>query len=134
VGIGTPTAAPIIVPTPAPVANPNAPGVTNIVTAASVGANDCAVGAQSVFPSSTAGVYVVSTGINLTPRNVVTYRWQRDSIEVWVDTWSPGGNTNGQCIWYYLTPSQTALQPGAWAVEILVDNVMMGTISFTISP
>jgi hypothetical protein len=132
-GVGTPTPAPTVAVV-APV-NPNAPSLTNIVTTDTVGANDCAVTPLNSFASITQGIYVVAVGNNLTPVNVITYRWQRESIEVWVDTWSPGGNTNGACIWYYLTPNQTALQPGAWAVEVLLDNVPMGApVPFTINP
>jgi hypothetical protein len=133
--VGAP--APTNAPTPAVAApiDPNAPSLTNIVTAEAVGSNDCAVAPLSSFASTTTGVYAVSIGNNLTPRNVITYRWQRESIEVWVDTWSPGGDTNGACLWYYLTPNQTTLEPGAWAVEVLLDGVPMGApVSFTINP
>lgn len=132
--VGAITPAP---PTPAAAAplDPNAPSLTNIVTAEAIGGDDCAAAPMNSFASRTTGVYVVSVGNNLTPRNVITYRWQRESIEVWVDTWSPGGDTNGQCIWYYLTPNQTALEPGNWAVEVLLDNVTMGApVPFTINP
>ena len=135
-GAQTPAAISPTSPTPAAAPlDPNAPSLTNIVTAESVGGDDCAAAPTNSFASTTAGVYVVSVGNNLTPRNVITYRWQRESIEVWVDTWSPGGNTNGQCIWYYLTPNQTALEPGNWVVEVLLDNVTMGApLPFTINP
>ncbi len=130
--VGTPTTAPTPVPV---VVNPNAPSLTNIVIADAVGENDCATATMSSFSAAAPGVYVVAVANNLTSANVITYRWQRESIEVWVDTWSPGGNVNGQCVWYYLTPSQTTLEPGAWSVEVLVDNIPMGTpIPFTINP
>jgi len=127
--VPTPTLAPI-----APV-NPNAPSLSNVVTAAQVGANDCAVGPTSTFSSTAAGIYVVATAFNLTPQNQVSYRWTLDGAEVWVDSWSPANTVNGACIWYYLTPDQVALTAGAWAVEIAIDGAVIGPASaFTITP
>ena len=126
-----------------PIANPSAPAPTNdptlaslsnIVTTESVGADDCAVSPSTSFSSATSGIYVVATAFNLGPQNTITYRWQRDGVEVWVDSWSPRGETNGQCIWYYLTPAEIEMVPGNWSIDILIDGTMIGApASFTIS-
>ncbi len=119
---------------PAPTLDASLPSLTNIVTSESVGADDCAAAPTNSFASTTAGVYVVATAFNLGAQNTITYRWQRDGIEVWVDTWSPRGETNGQCIWYYLTPGQVELAPGNWSIDILIDGAMIGApVTFTIT-
>ena len=115
-------------------ADPNATTLTNIVTTEQIGADNCAAAPTTSFTSTTSGVYVVATAFNLTSNNTITYRWQRDSIEVYVATWSPGGNTNGECIWYYVTPAEVTFDPGAWSIEILIDGVIVGSpIQFTVS-
>ncbi|MDX2138898.1 MAG: hypothetical protein SF123_12465 [Chloroflexota bacterium] len=131
------TAGSVPTPTLAPVApvDPNAPALRNVVTAAQVGADDCAIGPTSTFSSTAAGVYVVATAFNLSPQNQVSYRWTLDGAEVWVDSWSPASTVNGACIWYYLTPDQVALTAGAWAVELAIDGAVIGPPSaFTITP
>ncbi|MCA9909030.1 MAG: hypothetical protein KC519_10320, partial [Anaerolineae bacterium] len=119
---------------PAATIDPTIASLSNVVTSESVGADDCAVSPSTNFSSATAGVYVVATAFNLGPQNTITYRWLRDGAEVWVDSWSPRGETNGQCIWYYLTPAQVELAPGNWSIDISIDGAMIGTpASFTIS-
>ncbi|MCA9906444.1 MAG: hypothetical protein KC547_21460 [Anaerolineae bacterium] len=119
---------------PAPTLDASLPSLANVVTSESVGGDDCAVAPTNSFASTTPGVYVVATAFNLGAQNTITYRWQRDGIEVWVDTWSPRGETNGQCIWYYLTPGQVELTPGNWSIDILIDGTMIGTpVAFTIT-
>jgi hypothetical protein len=131
---GAPQPTPVAVATQAAPADPNATLLTNIVTTESIGADNCAAAPNSSFTSSTSGVYIVATAFNLTPNNTITYRWQRDSIEVYVATWSPSGNTNGECIWYYVTPAEVAFEPGSWSVEVLIDGVLVGSpIPFTVS-
>jgi hypothetical protein len=129
-----PTIAPTAIPNAAPT-DPNAPALTNISTTEQVGGDNCALSPTNAFSSTTSGVYIVATAFNLTPQNVITYRWERDSIEIYVDTWSPQGDTDGQCIWYYVTPAEVTFEAGAWAIEILIDNVPVGSpIAFTVSP
>ncbi|MCC6617049.1 MAG: hypothetical protein IT320_26490 [Anaerolineae bacterium] len=119
---------------PAATGDPTVTSLANIVTSESVGADDCAVSPSTSFSSTTPGIYVVATAFNLGPQNTITYRWLRDGAEVWVDSWSPRGETNGQCIWYYLTPAEVELGPGNWSIDILIDGAMAGTpASFTIS-
>lgn len=115
-------------------ADPNAPSLTNIVTTEQIGADNCAAAPSSSFTAATGGVYIVATAFNLTPNNTITYRWQRDNIEVFVAAWSPSGNTNGECIWYYVTPAEVAFDAGAWSIEVLIDGVSVGApIPFTVS-
>jgi hypothetical protein len=117
------------------VVDPNAPYLNGIVTSEQVGSDNCAVAPTNSFASTSRGIYVIATAYNLSSQNVVTYRWQRDSIEVHVDTWSPSGLTNARCIWYYLTPAEAELAAGSWAVEILIDGAPTAApITFTINP
>lgn len=122
------------VPTPAAPSDPNTPYLTNVATTEQVGTDDCAVSLSSSFASTTPGVYAVATAFNLTTQNVITYRWLRDGVEIWVDTWSPAGTTNGQCIWYYVTPAEIEFVPGNWSVEILIDgSAVAPSVTFTIT-
>ncbi|MBE0690856.1 MAG: hypothetical protein IH587_12125 [Anaerolineae bacterium] len=119
---------------PAATTNPTLASLANIVTTESVGADDCAIAPSTSFASTTPGIYVVATAFNLGPQTTITYRWQREGIEIWVDTWSPRGETNGQCIWYYLTPAEVEMTPGNWSIEILINGAMSGTpVTFTIT-
>lgn len=135
-------ATPVITPIPQPTAvvvTPIAPdgtiqsSLTNITVTNAVGADDCPVGSRSEFnPAQDTTIYVTAVGNNLTPANVVTSRWLLDGVEMVSYNWSPSGNVNGACIWFYITPEAVAFAPGNWSVELSVDGVTAGTGAFTI--
>jgi hypothetical protein len=129
----TPTAlagAPVTGATP----DPNAPTVTDIVVAARVGANDCAINPSSSFTLGVANLYVVGTARNITPGTRLTSRWTRDGVEVAFYEWTPDFAINGACVWFHVPGAQVALAAGSWTVQMTVNGVSIGTpIAFTIT-
>ncbi len=130
----------VVESTPVPTARPviaapeGGPAVLSVVLSEAVGADDCAAAPSSSFSSATRGIYAVVRVTGLTPRNVVTYRWQREGIEVWVDSWSPRANVDNACIWYYLTPAEVEFTAGNWGVEVVIDDQIIEPLTaFTIS-
>jgi hypothetical protein len=121
-------------PTPNAAVSSTGPYLTNMTATEQIAADNCAAAPSASFAQSTSGIYAVATAFNLTPQHVITYRWLRDGTEVWVDTWSPAADTNGECIWYYVTPVEIEFLPGAWSVEVLIDGTSSPPgIAFTVT-
>jgi hypothetical protein len=131
--IQQPTAAVAAESTQAVVASGEA-NLTNITVTNAVGADDCPMGARSEFdPAQDTTIYITAVGNNLTSANVVSSRWLVDGTEAVVYDWSPSGEVNGACIWFYITPEAIDFTPGNWSVELSVDGVIAGTGTFTIT-
>ena len=110
------------------------PAVLSVTLSEAVGADDCAAGSSTSFASTTGGIYAVLRVTGLTAQNAVTYRWQREGIEVWVDSWSPSANVEDACIWYYLTPAEVEFTAGDWSIWVAIDDQGAGApVAFTIS-
>lgn len=133
-------ATPVITPIPqptaidvTPIADSTTANLTNITVTNAVGADDCPTGARSEFdPTRDTTIYITAVGNNLTPANVISSRWMFNGTEVVFYDWSPSGNVNGACIWFYITPEAVDFTPGNWTVELAVDGALAGTGTFTI--
>jgi hypothetical protein len=135
VTLGAPTPTPLAgVPASNATPDPNAPTVTDIVVAARVGANDCAINPSTSFSLGVADLYVVGTARNITPGTRLTSRWTRDGAEVAFYEWTPNFAINGACIWFHAPGAQVPLAAGSWAVQMTVNGVPIGTpVTFTIT-
>jgi hypothetical protein len=115
-------------------ANPNAPALTGLTLTDGVGVDDCAVRTLAAFTSSAEGVYVVATAQRITPANVLTARFARESIEAVVYTWSPSFAIESACVWFYMPASEVDFSPGGWSVTLELDGVPAGTpLPFTVT-
>jgi hypothetical protein len=112
---------------------PSAFGLTDVVTAQAVGADDCAVSPTSSFPMGTEGIYVVARAQNLTPANVLTARFLLNGVEQVFYTWSPSFTITQGCIWFYMPASDVASLMGAWTAQIDIDGAAGVQVPFTVA-
>ncbi len=113
--------------TPAPALDPNAPNVTNMVTAAAVGSDDCALAAETQFTASTPEIYAVGVANNFPPGITVTFNWRRGEAVVYSDAFTFENAVNNACIWYFVTPLDFDFTPGEYTVSMEASNVPLGT-------
>lgn len=128
----------LVAPTPAPFAeqtiDPDAPHLSDIVVAQTVGSDDCPINPTTVIPTTAGGVYVSAVARNLTPTNVVVSHWLREGVEMVFYTWSPGFDIAEGCIWFYMPAADVDFSPGNWSVQLDLDSVPAGqAAAFTVS-
>ncbi|MBZ0280475.1 MAG: hypothetical protein K8L97_07015 [Anaerolineae bacterium] len=123
-----PTTADLLTPTV------GAPTLYNIVTAAGVGSNDCALASVTVFPVTTAEIYVVATAANITPGTTLGSQWFNEGQLVVSHDFTPDFTIDQNCIWFFIDTSDTPFTPGNWSVQLTVNNVPTGNpVPFTIT-
>lgn len=120
-------------PTSAP-GNSGSTGLSNITVTDQVGSDDCPIGSQSSFSSTTAEIYVTAVGNGIASTATLDSIWRMNGTDIQTYTWSPGFAVNGACIWFRLPSSEVEFTPGNWSVELLVDGVSAGSPTpFTIT-
>jgi hypothetical protein len=110
----------------------SSPSLSNVTLSGAVGGDDCPVSPSSQFSAQDESIYVTAVGNNLTPNNLITSRWMFNGTQVATYDWSPPGNVNGACIWFYITQEGVEFTPGNWGVELTIDGNAAGGASFTI--
>jgi len=111
-----------------------APTLYNIVTAAGVGSNDCALASVNSFPSSTAEIYVVATAANITPGTTLGSQWFNAGQQVVAHSFTPDFTIDQNCIWFFIDTSDTPFTPGSWSVQLTINNVPAGSsVPFSIT-
>lgn len=133
-----PTAAPGDVPVTPPGANVTptsaAPTLANIVTAANVGADDCAAGVSSTFSASSSRIYIVATAYNIQPGTAIVSRWFQNGQQVVSHDFTPDFEINDACIWFFIDQTDVPFTPGAWTVDLEVNGAVVGpSTQFTIT-
>lgn len=124
-------------PTPTPFVEgatlePSTVGLSDVVTAQAVGADDCAVSPISEFPAATEGVYVVARAQNLSPANLLTARFLLNGVEQVFYTWSPSFDIAQGCIWFYMPAADVTALAGTWTAQIDIDGAAGVQVPFTV--
>ncbi|MBE2183467.1 MAG: hypothetical protein IAE89_08590 [Anaerolineae bacterium] len=121
-------------PVPTATIDPTLPTLANIVTASGVGANDCAVGSISDFPTASSGVYVVANAVNLPAGAQITAHFLREGVEQIYYEWSPSFDIPDGCIWFYMPAGDVSFSPGIWSVQFDLNGTPYGSpLPFTVS-
>lgn len=133
-----PTSAPGDVPVTPPGANVTAtsaaPTLANIVTAANVGADDCAAGVVSTFSASSSRIYIVATAYNIQPGTTILSRWFQNGQQVVSHDFTPDFEINDACIWFFIDQTDVPFTPGAWTVDLEINGAVVGpSTQFTIT-
>lgn len=111
-----------------------APSLYNVVTAAGVGSNDCALSSVSTFSSSTEQIYVVATAANIPPNTRLTSQWYMEGTPIVTHDFTPDFAIQQNCIWFYIDQTDTAFTPGNWSVQLNINDVPAAPpVAFTIS-
>ncbi|MBW4438814.1 MAG: hypothetical protein KME04_16880 [Pleurocapsa minor GSE-CHR-MK-17-07R] len=127
----------LVPPTPTPFVEgatlePSTVGLSDVVTAQAVGADDCALSPISEFPATTEGVYVVARAQNLSPANLLTARFLLNGVEQVFYTWSPSFNIAQGCIWFYMPAADVTALAGTWTAQIDIDGAAGVQVPFTV--
>jgi hypothetical protein len=120
--VGTPT-------TPIPGTEPT---LTSIVMAEGVGSDDCALGVTTTFTTATPEIYVVATALNIQPGTTIVSRWQLGGQEI-VHDFTPDFAIDQNCIWFFVDQVDTPFIAGNWNVQLEINGVAVGTVSFSIT-
>lgn len=111
-----------------------APTLANIVTAANVGSDDCAVGVTSTFSASSDRIYVVATAYNIQPGTLIVSRWYREGQQIVTHDFTPNFEINDACIWFFIDQTDAAFTPGSWGVDLEINGAVVGpSTRFTIA-
>ncbi|MEO8610526.1 MAG: hypothetical protein ABI690_21695 [Chloroflexota bacterium] len=117
-----------------PAAGSGTPSLYNIVLAAGVGSNDCALAATSSFPSTTEKIYVVATAANIAPGTKLSSHWFSGATEVVFHDFTPDFNIAQNCIWFYIDQTDTPFTVGNWSVQLDINDQPAGSpVTFSIS-
>ena len=108
--------------------------LSNIVTAGSVGSDDCALNPTTSFTTSTPEIYVVARASGVGPGDNITSRWSAGGSEVVSYDWAPSFEIEDACIWFYIDQTEVTFTPGNWQVQMELNGQPVGSpVSFTIS-
>ena len=110
------------------------PMLFNLVTAAGVGSNDCALASVTDFPSDTKQIYVVATAANITAGTTLGAQWYLGDTLVTKQEFAPKDDINNNCIWFYAEPVDFPFAAGNYRVDLLINGapVTGAQASFTI--
>ncbi len=120
----------IIIPTP----TTGQPALYNAVMATQVGENDCALGAQSSFPSSAERIYVVATAANIPPGTTLGAVWSLDGQTLTTQDFTPDFTIAQNCVWFYVDPTDFPFSIGTYSVQLtLAGQPSTAPITFDIT-
>ncbi len=104
----------------APVAQ-NRPLLTDVVMAASVGADDCAAELRNEFTPASGRIYVVATAWNIRAGTRLGARFIITGQEVYFE-FRPDSDIRGHCIWFFVDQSDLPFLAGTGSVRLEVDG------------
>jgi hypothetical protein len=114
--------------------DPALPRLADVVTAAAVGSDDCALEPVVTFSPSTAQIYVVATAYNLAPGGVIGSRWLKDGQEVAYYEFAPDFRVEGACIWFFVDQSDFTFTSGStYQIVLSANGVELQTVGFVVS-
>ncbi|MBL8157050.1 MAG: hypothetical protein JNM70_22950 [Anaerolineae bacterium] len=118
-----------------PTATMGAPTVFNVMTAETVGENDCAIGQMSSFSSSAERIYVSATAANIPAGIVLGSQWFDAANTLLVShDFTPDFEILDNCIWFYVDQTDFAFAPGNYAVQLTINGAAAGPlVPFTIT-
>lgn len=127
------TITPPVTATPTPVSvDTTGPALTSVVTAPTVGDDDCAVGSTGQFLTTTPEIYVVALAINIPENTDITSRWLREDTQLW-EFGLTFPAIESACIYFFATQEEFEFTPGTYTVELTIDDAPAGTATFTIT-
>ena len=109
-----------------PPADEGQPRLEGIQMASGVDDDDCAIDLDPVFTPRSDAIYVVAQAYNIAASARISSRWYRAGTEVAYFSFLAENAIDGSCIWFFIDQTDTAFFPGAWSVEILVDDARVG--------
>ncbi|MCA9891689.1 MAG: hypothetical protein KC615_01825 [Anaerolineae bacterium] len=122
-----PTVPPAEAPSPqAPTSTPdaNAPRLENVVIAADVGDDDCALGVASQFTTDTQIIYLTARVFNAPANTTYTARWLRPDGQERSFDWTPDFAINDSCIWMYIGQTDEAFVTGVWSATLSINSTI----------
>jgi hypothetical protein len=105
-----------------PTATPGQPTLFNLVTAAEVGSNDCALAAVTTFTPDTTKIYVVATASNIAAGTTLSAQWYLDTTLLTKQEFAPDQDINNNCIWFYAEPVDFPFATGNYRVELFING------------
>ena len=119
-----------------PTATPGEPTLFNLVTAAEVGSNDCALAAVTSFTPDTTKIYVVATATNILAGTTLSAQWYLDTTLLTKQEFAPEQDINNNCIWFYAEPVDFPFTAGNYRVELFINGAPVSGAQaiFTIKP
>ncbi|MGQ9850698.1 MAG: hypothetical protein ACUVSU_11690 [Aggregatilineaceae bacterium] len=121
--------------TPAPTPAGTGTRFTDTVTATGRDAQDCPVGATTVFPPDTPTIYVI-TRVNFLPAgSTLSARWTVNGELFYDDTqcWVPDQDWTDICAYCSIVPEGATFQTGDWTVELSLDGQLMSQVQFRVA-
>jgi len=107
--------------------------VENLATARSINASDgCSTGAVPSFPSSTERIYVTAQVSNLRAGATFVLGFKQAGNSLLEISWQAEYASESLCIWFYAGAGDFAFLPGDYQASLTVDNVPLGSTSFSI--
>lgn len=122
------------VPAAAPTPSGSGTQFYETVTATGRDAQDCPVGATSVFPPDTPAIYVI-TRVNFLPAgSTLSARWTVNGELFFDDTrcWVPDKDWADICAYCSIVPEGATFQTGNWSVELFLDGQLMSQVQFRV--
>lgn len=123
----------LISSTPSPAGFSSPLGLNNIVTATSVGSDDCALDTTSQFTTDTPEIYLVATATNFQPNTTVTTNWAREGTALTNFSFTYDA-IDRACIWFFADQTDFEFLPGSYTITIGVNGTIAGQVNFTINP
>ena len=120
---------PLALPTPeaTPTFDPDAPRYAEIVTAAGVGSDDCAVNVTTDFTTQSAAIYVVARALNIPPGTRLSSEWVANGQPVVSYDFTPNFPIRDACVWFFVTPADVTFVPGEWSVQLAINGIPNGS-------
>ena len=135
--VSRPTNVPVATATatdPPPTPDPERPRLENVVMASGVNSIDCAIDSNPRFTPQSEAIYIVAEALNVPAGASIASRWYRRGTEVAYFSFEAENDINGNCIWFFIDQTDTTFFPGAWSVEIRVDDVPLSNpIAFQVA-
>lgn len=108
--------------------------VSNLSTAAGTDQNSgCSSGIVQQFNSHAERVYLTARVTSLRPNSTFSVDWSSDGRSLLTLTWQAEHAKAFECIWFYATPLDFPFLPGSYTVTLYVDDIPVGSTTFTIS-
>ncbi len=135
-GSGGGQAAPVVMvtpftPTPDTAASVAQTGLSNIVIAAGVDANDCPMGISNQFSVNVPEVYVVALARGFQDGTTVISRWRRGEEPV-AEFSLTYGAIEEACIWFFIDQTDFTFTPGDYSVTLEVNGIALPPLAFTL--
>lgn len=112
---------------------PSQPALVDLMMAPGVGSDDCALSPTTSFTTDTAEIYVVATGVNISPGTNIAASFSVAGQEIRYD-FTPDFAIDGACLWFFIDQTDLEFRPGTWSVQLELNGAPASPpIPFTIT-